>query len=491
VKGSALSNVPESSQSIVPAHTRHIHILGICGTAMAALAGMLLEKGFTVTGSDSNVYPPMSDFLLELGVEAFQGYRAGNLDQFSAPPDLVVVGNVIRRDNPEAARMRELGLPSASFPQVLSSVFISGKQSLVVAGTHGKTTTSSLLAWILESAGLDPSFMIGGIAKNFMKNYKVGQGGLFVAEGDEYDTAYFDKGPKFLHYQPRYVILTGVEFDHADIYRDLDHIKSSFRKLLDIIPDSGALFVYGEDEGAIDVASGFRGTMETYGPEESGCDWTAAMAEPAARGKTRLRIAHKGTVLGEVETPLAGRHNMLNTLSAVALCATLGVDFNLISRGVSLFQGVKRRQEVRGVERGVTVIDDFAHHPTEVRETVAAMRKAYPSGRLIAVFEPRTNTSRQKFFQNEYVTSFEEADYVLLREPPDPEKFPPDNRFSSRQLAGDLRQRGIEAFSFDSTDGVIERVMVLVRPEDTVLVMSNGGFDNIHNRLLKALAKGA
>ncbi len=457
---------------------------------MAALAGMLLEKGFTVTGSDTNVYPPMSDFLRGLGVKAFQGYRAENLDSFATPPDLVVVGNVIRRDNPEAARMRELDLPHASFPQVLSSVFISGKQSLVVAGTHGKTTTSSLLAWVLESAGLDPSFMIGGIAKNFMKNYKVGKGGLFVAEGDEYDTAYFDKGPKFLHYQPRFVILTGVEFDHADIYRDLDHIKSSFRKLLSIIPTEGTLFVCGEDAGAMDVAAGFQGNMETYGMEGSGCDWTGEILG-AARGKTRLRVSYKGTVAGETEPPLSGRHNMLNVLSAVALLTRLGVDFDRISKGLSSFQGVKRRQEVRGVERGVTVIDDFAHHPTEVRETVAAMRRAYDTGRLIAVFEPRTNTSRQKFFQDEYVRSFEGADYVLLREPPDPEKFPPDNRFSSRQLAGDLRQRGVEAFSFDSTEGVIERVQLLARPDDTILVMSNGGFDNIHDRLLKALAQAA
>ena len=478
--------VQTENTGVIPPVLQRIHILGVCGTGMAALAGMLKQRGYTVTGSDMNVYPPMSDFLRELHIEVKEGYKPENLDP---RPDLVVVGNVIRRENPEAVRMRELNIPHVSFPQILSKLFIQGRQSVVVCGTHGKTSTSSLMAWILEYAGRDPSFMIGGIAKNFMKNYKVGNGGFFVAEGDEYDTAYFDKGPKFLHYQPRHVILTSVEFDHADIYRDLDHVKSAFRRLLSIIPDDGFLMACAEDKGVADVLRDYSGKLQTYGLDGSNADWTAELLS-LDKGTTRFLVRREGDIQGEFTAPFYGRHNMLNGLAAIGLSNHLGLDMDVIGRALSLFQGVKRRQEVRGVVGGITIIDDFAHHPTEVRETVAAVRAAYSAARLIAVFEPRTNTSRQKFFQKDYIESFAGADYVLVREPPDPEKFGLDNSFSSKQLSLDIEAKGGQCRSFPRTEEIIDFLTDLGKPGDVILIMSNGGFDNIHDRLLAALAAG-
>ncbi len=471
---------------IIPENLHRIHILGICGTGMAALAGMLRERGYAVTGSDSNVYPPMSDFLRELSIPVYDGYRPDNLDSPRPRPDLVVVGNVIRRDNPEAEHMRELHLPHVSFPQILSQLFIEGNQSLVVAGTHGKTTTCSLLAWVLEYAGLDPSFMIGGIVKNFMKNYKVGNGPYFVAEGDEYDTAYFDKGPKFLHYRPNHVILTSVEFDHADIYRDLDHVKSSFRRLLEIVPREGLLLARAENEGVADVIAGYPGLVQSFGGPDSNARWTASVLDLDG-GICRFRVFHEGKSAGDYRMSMWGSHNVMNALSVVALTRHLGIDPEAVREGIADFQGVKRRQEIRGVERGVTVIDDFAHHPTEVRETVAAVRSAYPSSRLIAVFEPRTNTSRQKVFQSSYPESFTGADLVILREPADPEKFPESNRFSSRALAVDINARNIPARCFGSTDEIVRTLAAEAHKGDVLLIMSNGGFDNIHLRMLDLL----
>jgi UDP-N-acetylmuramate: L-alanyl-gamma-D-glutamyl-meso-diaminopimelate ligase len=472
-----------SDLNYLPAKVRHIHLIGICGTGMAALAGMLKHSGYQVTGSDSAVYPPMSDLLREADILVKQGYGPQNL---YPRPDLVVVGNVIRRENPEAVCMRELGIPHLSFPQVLSELYIKGKQSIVVCGTHGKTTTASLVAWILQFAGLDPGFMIGGMVKNFMKNYKVGQGVFFVAEGDEYDTAYFDKGPKFLHYRPHDVILTGIEFDHADIYRDLEHIKSAFVRLLKVMPKNGFLMACGEDHTVADVVHNYAGTVETYGLDGPHLNWSARSLETTSSG-TRFEVQNEGRQIGNFWSSLQGRHNVLNMVAAVGLCYRLGVDMKTVGAALESFQGVKRRQEVRGERNGITIIDDFAHHPTEVRETVAAVRAAYPSRRLVAVFEPRTNTSRQKFFQETYISSFDGADFVTLREPPDPEKFPADNRFSSRQLALALEARGRRASAFDSTDELIDFLVDFGKPGDVFLIMSNGGFDNIHERLLDLL----
>jgi len=467
----------------LPPQMKHIHLMGICGTGMAALAGMLKQSGYLVTGSDSGVYPPMSTFLQELCIPVKQGYSPHNLNP---RPDLVVVGNVIRRENPEAAYVREMKIPHLSFPQVLSSLYIRDKRSIVVCGTHGKTTTASLTAWVLEYAGLDPGFMIGGIVKNFMKNYKLGSGPFFVSEGDEYDTAYFDKGPKFLHYKPQEVILTGIEFDHADIYRDLDHIKSGFARLLTLIPEDGFLLAFGHDERVLDLLSRYQGSFQTYGLNGPELDWSVRILEQTDGG-ARFSIQKQGETMGEFRAHLYGGHNMVNMLAAVALTHHLGLDMEKIGEALNNFQGVKRRQEVRGIKRDITIIDDFAHHPTEVRETVAAVRAAYPHGRLVAVFEPRTNTSRQNFFQETYIHSFTGADFVVLREPPDPEKFPAHKRFSSQKLARDIEVGGGKARSFSTTDELLEFLLDFGKPHDVFLIMSNGGFDNIHDRLLQML----
>jgi UDP-N-acetylmuramate: L-alanyl-gamma-D-glutamyl-meso-diaminopimelate ligase len=475
--------IPLHDLNHLPPQAKHIHLLGICGTGMAALAGMLKQSGYHVTGSDNAVYPPMSDFLESEGIPIGKGYGPQNLNP---RPDLVIVGNVIRRENPEAVKMRELGIPHLSLPQALSEIYLKGKESIVVCGTHGKTTTASLVAWILECAGLDPGFMIGGVVKNFMKNYKLGNGPFFVVEGDEYDTAYFDKGPKFLHYRPRYVILTGVEFDHGDIYRDLEDVKSAFIRLLHIIPEEGFLLAWGEDPTVLEVLRHSKAEVETYGIDDPSFDWSVQYLEKAAEG-VKFRVHRQGKALGDFSSPLLGRHNVLNMTAAVGLCHRLGLDMNAAGEALKTFQGVKRRQEIRGVKRGITIIDDFAHHPTEVRETVAALKAAYPENRLVAVFEPRSNTSRQRFFQETYVSSFDGADFVALREPPDPEKFPPKSRFSSKELAQGLKAKGKEARAFDTTDQLIDFLVNFGKPGDLFLIMSNGGFDNIHQRLLELL----
>jgi UDP-N-acetylmuramate: L-alanyl-gamma-D-glutamyl-meso-diaminopimelate ligase len=469
--------------NLIPEKVKRVHLIAVCGTGMGALAGMLKEAGFEVTGSDHHVYPPMSTFLSERGIPIAEGFRPENL---SYGPDLVVVGNAVSRDNPEVTAMVDLALPYCSLPQALNRFFIHGKGALVVTGTHGKTTTSALLAWVLAMAGLDPSFMVGGILKNFDRNYNVGTGPYFVVEGDEYDTAFFDKGPKFLHYTPSRAILTSVEFDHADIYPSLSHVKKAFSDFVTAMPQEGALLVgYDGDPIVRELMSQASCWTVSYGVGQQ-CPWKLQKTSFDAPW-THFEVTNRGQLFGTFKLPLMGRHNLLNALAVIAVADDLGLPADVISRALETFEGIKRRQEVRGIKRGIVVIDDFAHHPTEVRETLSAARSFYPNKRLVAVFEPRTNSSRRRVFQDSYPDSFDMADLVCIRTPPMLEKIPVEERFSSSQLARDLAARGKKAYCFPDTDAIIDHLAAIARADDVVLIMSNGGFDNIHERLLERL----
>ncbi|BCO08251.1 UDP-N-acetylmuramate:L-alanyl-gamma-D-glutamyl-me so-diaminopimelate ligase [Desulfolithobacter dissulfuricans] len=465
----------------VPDHVEHIHIMGICGTGMAALAGMLQERGFRVTGSDQNVYPPMSDFLAARAIPVMEGYGRENLE---VRPDLVVVGNVIRAVFEEALALAELGIPYVSMPQALGHFFLGHATPLVVAGTHGKTTTSSLLATTLFRAGAAPGFMIGGIVEAFGSNYHLGEGEYFVVEGDEYDTAFFDKGSKFLHYRPRGAILTSIEFDHADIFADLAAIKSSFVRFVSLIPEDGVLVAHGDDPVVLEIAGQCRGTVLTYGfgPDN---DWQVERFR-ADGLSSHFRLARQGQGTDYV-LPMPGRHNVLNATAVAALMDHLGFGTQEIRSGLASFEGVRRRQQIRGEVDGITVLDDFAHHPTAVRETVDALARAWPDRRLVVVFEPRTNSSRRSVFQEAYATSFTPADLVFVREHIPLQGVPVDEQFSSARLVQDLCRQGLRARCFPDTGAIIEALVRDCRSGDVVAILSNGGFDGIHQRLLRAL----
>lgn len=470
----------------IPRRVESVHLIAVCGTAMGALAAMLQEMGLSVTGSDRNVYPPMSTFLAARGIRVQEGYAPEHL---ARRPDLVVVGNAVSRDNPEVEAMLRLGLPYCSMPEALNHFAAAGKQTLLVAGTHGKTTTASLLAWLLHAAGVDPSYMIGGILGNFDGNYRIGGGPYFVVEGDEYDTAYFDKGPKFLHYRPTAAVLTSVEFDHADIFRDLAHVKSAFRRFLERLPAESLLLAYDDDANIDDVLPAAGCRVWRYGRSPA-ADWRLGRVR-VAPPDTHFEAWCGTALFGEFRTPMIGEHNLMNTLAAIAGAHSLGIGAQALIRGLAGFRGVKRRQEVRGVVRGVVVIDDFAHHPSAVRETVRAVKSFYGDRRLIAVFEPRTNTSMRDVFQAVYPVCFEGADRVCIRRPPLLHKIPADRRFSSEKLVADLCRRGCAARYFADTEAIIAHLAAEARAGDVILVMSNGGFDNIHARLLDALAQGS
>jgi len=457
--------------------------MGICGTGMASLAGILKQEGYHVTGSDQNVYPPMSLYLEKLSIAVSEGYRPENLNP---RPDLVIVGNVITRHNPEAIELARLGIPYLSMPQALRAFAMKGKKSIVVCGTHGKTTTSALAAWVLERAGLDPSFMVGGIPLNFQGNFKLGKGPYFVVEGDEYDTAFFDKGPKFLHYSPWTVILTSIEFDHADIYRDLDHVIESFRKLIQIIPPDGLLIANGDDPVILAEVERARCPVMTYGLGD-GVDWRAANLL-FAPDQTRFSVSHGQDETFGLSASLYGRHNVSNLLSTFVLSRFLKVDPLSVQEAFEEFKGVKRRQEIKGEKGGILIVDDFAHHPTAVRETIRAVREKYRDRRLIAVFEPRSNSSRRNVFQHQYLTAFDDADLVMIPEPPMMEKIPPNERFSSSGLAEGLRKRGLKSVYFPTTDLLLEQILNESRKGDLILFMSNGSFDLLPERLLHAIA---
>jgi UDP-N-acetylmuramate: L-alanyl-gamma-D-glutamyl-meso-diaminopimelate ligase len=476
----------DPASNSAPDNPSHIHLIGICGTGMAALASILQEQGYTVTGSDQNVYPPMSDFLAGLGIEVMSGYAAANL---ATRPDLVIVGNVVRITNPEAVELGRLGLPYLSMPQALGHFFLADKRSLVVAGTHGKTTTASLLATTLHRLGADPGCMIGGLVEAFGRNARVGSGRFFVIEGDEYNTAFFNKVSKFQHYRPFGAILTSVEFDHADIFPNLAAIKASFAEFIGRIPPAGVLAICMDDPVAAGLAGSARCPVVGYGMGAD-CEWQ--LTDLRAKDLSiEFTVMHRGNPLGRCTLPMPGRHNGLNALAVIALLHHFGFGFDAIVASLAAFEGVKRRQQVRGVIRGVTVIDDFAHHPTAVRETLHALRLAWPENRLIVVFEPRTNSSRRAVFQEQYTCVFGDADQVLVREHVPLDGVPMSEQFSSVRLAADLAAQGVSARAFPDTEAILAELSDLCRTGDVVVILSNGGFDNIHERLLAQLGRPA
>ena len=459
-----------------------IHLIAVCGTGMGALACMLRDLGYEITGSDQKIYPPMSHFLAQKGIKMNDGFRTENV---SYGPDLVIVGNAVTKDNPEVKEMHRRGLYFCSMPQALNRFVATGKQTLLVSGTHGKTTTCSILAWMLYEAGYDPSFMIGGLLKNFNSNYRLGNGAYFVVEGDEYDTAFFDKGPKFLHFQPQMAVLTSVEFDHADIFNDLDHVKEIFESLVAALPDSSTLLAFDGDQNVIEVIGNHHCRIERYGHKETS-SWRlgSVSAEPPW---TVFEVFKSNEPFGTFKTKLYGEHNLLNALAVIAIADGLNIPVDVIAKALQTFEGIKRRQEIRGQKRQITVMDDFAHHPTAVRETVRAVKSVVSGGRLIAVFEPRTNTSMRSVFQKEYSGVFDPADIICIRKPPLLKKIPCGQRFSSEQLVEDLNNRGKNAHYFPDTDAILDFLLATARPGDHILIMSNGGFDNIHERLLENL----
>lgn len=467
----------------LPEKLETLHIMGIAGTAMASLAGMLKDAGYTVTGSDKAVYPPMSTYLESLDIPVMEGFVASNLDH---APDLVVIGNVVRAVYEEAQAVVERDLPYCSFPELLGHLFLADAHNIVVAGTHGKTTTTSIAAWLLAAAGRDPGFLIGGIAKNFERTARPGAGSHFVIEGDEYDTAFFDKGPKFLHYRPVTAILTSVEFDHADIYTDLDHVKQSFRKLMGILPEDGAVIARWDDEGAREVAQEAGCTVWPYGPGQM---WDGRIeAVDTATGTMSFTLLREGQPLGTYETRLVGEHNLYNQVAAAAAAIRAGLTADELAEGFRTFQGIKRRQEVIGEPGGVTVLDDFAHHPTAVASTIGALRQRFGDRRLWVAWEPRSATSRRNVFQEAYAAAFDGADQVVIAEPYDTSRIPEDERFDAEKLVRDLAERGVEAQLIADADAIAHTLAVAAHPGDVVAIFSNGAFGGLHGKVLELLA---
>lgn len=461
---------------------RRVHLIGICGTAMASLAGMLQAKGYEVTGSDQNIYPPMSTFLQKLDIRLFQGFSESHL---SPLPDLIVVGNVVSRGNPEVEHTLNARVRYASMPEVLKEFFIRGKRSVVVAGTHGKTTTTSLLVWLLECSGLKPSFLVGGIAENFGSSFKLDSGEIFVIEGDEYDTAFFDKGPKFLHYLPEQVIFNNCEFDHADIYADLEAVKLSFRRLINIIPSKGRLFAGWDDAVVRDLSRQAYCPVESFGLEPSAL-WQARGIQ-FREVATSFEVLYDGQLWGRFDTPLAGSFNVRNCLAAMACAHDLGVSADSMANALKTFKNVKRRLEVRGELNGITIFDDFAHHPTAIRETLSAVRARYPQSRIWAIFEPRSATSRRNTFQREFAHCFDRADRVVLCSLFAPEKLAASVRLDVARVVSELQSQGIQASEWPSADEIVRHVAPQLDAGDKVVIMSNGGFDGIHEKLLDML----
>jgi UDP-N-acetylmuramate: L-alanyl-gamma-D-glutamyl-meso-diaminopimelate ligase len=474
-----------------PVVVRRIHLVGVAGTGMGAFAGMLKASGHEVTGSDQNVYPPMSDMLRAWAIPVLTPYDPANLD--IVKPDLVVIGNVIRRVNPEATEVRARRLPQMSFPAALGAFFLRERHSVVVTGTHGKTTTTALLGHVLATSGRDPSFLVGGVSRNYDASYRLGAGPHFVVEGDEYDTAYFDKGPKFLHYRPRTAILTSVEFDHADIFRDLPHYEAAFERFVRLLPPDGCLAVSAAYPNALRIARASSARVVTYGlPASSGgtsgVDYAATDLVHGPAG-ARFDVLESDRALGVATLPGGGAHNVENALGVVAAARALGLEFEEIARGLATFTGVRRRQEVRGEVGGVLVIDDFAHHPTAVRATIAAIRARFPGRRLWAAFEPRSNTSRRRLHQDEYVEALAGATCVALKVPEPHDMVPADQRLDADRVVADLRARGVDARAEADVDRLVRAVAAGARPGDVVLVMSNGAFGGFIDRLLAALRR--
>lgn len=464
---------------------KHIHLIGICGTAMASLAGMLKQRGFRVTGSDAAAYPPMSDFLQSLDIPVAQPFDAKNLEP---KPALVVVGNAISRGNVELEYVLDQRVPFCSLPQLLHDEFLREKEVLVVAGTHGKTTTTSMLSWIFHSAGLDPSFLIGGIAENFGSSFHLGKGKHFILEGDEYDTAFFDKGPKFLHYFPDSIILTSVEFDHADIYKDLDAVETAFKRLVNLIPRRGKIVAFDGAVGEKTESASLERclekpfcSVERYGAG-SRAHWrvTNLRLDP---GRTNWSVLHDNEPWANLEFALAGEYNVWNATAAAALAHSCGIPKEKITEALKTFKSVKRRLEVKAQVNGITIIDDFAHHPTAINETLKALRARYPGSRLWAILEPRSNTLRRRVLQNDLARSLAQADQVIVAGVFRSEAVPEKERLELPALAADIQQHGRPARLLADADTIVRTIAPELRSGDVVAILSNGGFGGIYEKL--------
>jgi UDP-N-acetylmuramate: L-alanyl-gamma-D-glutamyl-meso-diaminopimelate ligase len=459
-------------------NTKHIHLIGICGTAMASLAGMLLQRGFRVTGSDASSYPPMSDFLASLGIQVAQPFAIENL---RPRPDLVVVGNAISRGNAELEELLDQRIPFCSMPQILHDEFLLGKEIIAVAGTHGKTTTTSMLSWIFESAGLQPSFLIGGIAENFGGSFQLAEGKHFIIEADEYDSAFFDKGPKFMHYFPDAAILTSVEFDHADIYKDLEAVETAFKRLINLIPRRGRVVGFDTGESIARCLDRAFCPVERYGSKTQ-ADWrlenlscnTAYTSWSLFRGKE---------LWSDFEFELAGEYNVWNATAAAAMAAGYGISASQISAALKSFKSVKRRLEVKAEVNGVTIIDDFAHHPTAIAGTLKALRSRYPKARLWTILEPRSNTLRRNIFQNDLADSLSEADEIVIANVFRSDAIPERERLDLGAVDRELQNKGKHVRVLADADEIVRIVAPQLKAGDVVAILSNGGFGGIYEKL--------
>jgi UDP-N-acetylmuramate: L-alanyl-gamma-D-glutamyl-meso-diaminopimelate ligase len=462
--------------------TKHIHLIGICGTAMASLAGMLQQRGHRVTGSDAAAYPPMSDFLAALGIPLAQPFAAENLQP---RPDLVVVGNAISRGNVELEYNLDQRIPFCSMPQILHDEFLRGKEVLVVAGTHGKTTTTSMLAWIFHTAGLQPSFLIGGIAENFGSSFQLGPGKHFIIEGDEYDSAFFDKGPKFLHYFPDSVILTSVEFDHADIYKDLDAVETAFKRLVNLVPRRGRIIAFDTGESIERGLARAFCPVERYG-STAHATWRIAnlRLEPA---RTAWSVVRDGKPWADFEHTLGGEYNVWNATAAAAMAAACGISKETISAAFKTFKSVKRRLEVRAKVNGITIIDDFAHHPTAIAGTLTALRSSYPGARLWVILEPRSNTLRRNVLQNDLAKSLALADEIVVANVFKSESIPEAERLDLTAVVALIQKHGRRARIVPSVEGIVQLVAPEMHSGDVVAILSNGGFGGIYEKLPERL----
>jgi len=458
--------------------SKHIHFLGICGTAMGSVAAAMRAQGFHVTGQDDNVYPPMSTFLENSGVQITQGFEA---DGIPKDTDVVVVGNAMSRGRPAVEAVLNRKLFYLSLPEALKTYFLRGRHNLVVTGTHGKTTTTSILAWIFEHAGRNPGYLIGGIPENLGQGACLRESKYFIIEGDEYDTAFFDKRSKFVHYLPELVIVNNIEFDHADIFRDLDEIKTSFRRMLNIVPENGMVLLNADDPNCIDVGRTCPAPIIEVG--------FSANAANRIRGVEHMPNGSVFELFGErFEIPMLGEFNIRNAAMAASAARFYGIETQEIRSALASFRGIKRRQEVRGVVAGVTIIDDFGHHPTAIRETLAGLRKRHAEARIWAIFEPRSNTTRRAVFQTALPEAFVDADGVFIAQIARLDQLPPDDRLDPERVVADLRSAGKRAFYEPTAEDIVTNLKPLVSPGDVVVVFSNGGFDGIHDRLLRALS---
>jgi UDP-N-acetylmuramate: L-alanyl-gamma-D-glutamyl-meso-diaminopimelate ligase len=457
---------------------KHIHLIGICGTAMASLAGMLAERGFRVTGSDVAAYPPMSDFLKSLGIPVSQPFAAENL---SPAPDLVVVGNAMSRGNVELEHVLDQRIPFCSMPQLLHDEFLKGKEVIVVAGTHGKTTTTSMLSWIFEHAGLNPSFLIGGIAENFGRSFQLKDGKHFIIEGDEYDTAFFDKGPKFLHYFPDAVILTSVEFDHADIYKNLEEVETAFKRLVNLVPRRGKIVAFDRGESIERCVARAFCPVERYG---AGAQSAWRVADVKLQPDQSLwTVIRNGTKFADFAFALGGEYNVWNATAAAAIATHYGIPGDSIAGALRSFKSVKRRLEVKAEVNGITIIDDFAHHPTAIAATLNALRARYPGRRLWAILEPRSNTLRRNVFQNDLAESLAVADEIVIANVFKSDAIPETERLDIASVADQLVKSGHHAQIVADVDGIVRTAAPEMRSGDVVAILSNGGFGGIYEKL--------